>query len=365
MTNTRKKQLAIGTVGAAVIVSASVIIGALTSSSSSVSVPSGIATDCSADVSASLNAYVASLPHSTTITSPSSACFLVNEGVLISNGVSLNGGTFKDASTAKPTGNCGYCGFHPIIKIKDTSNVTLENIHVVGANTSGMYHSSLVGEAGIDVLSSDHVTITHVTTADTFGDGITLWANLPKVKTPTTNTTVSYVTVTAAGRQGISPADVSHATFDHVTIDHTGEGNAWDFESDIKGIGTGNMSVTHSSWVGGTNIIDFLTGPVTFTDDTGQGHISLGSLNSQQPVTFTRGSYLLPANDPGTPPAGITQDGGVLTFTDVKFGRVKVNKPTTGPAWYVSGNGTLNLVRSPIPGPQGSVTQGSTVNITQ
>ena len=322
-----------------------------------------IASDCSTDVSAALNAALAQLPAGSTFAAPAGACYLVNTGIQINQPVTISGGTFRDDSTSLPTGNCGYCGFHPIIRVKNTSHVTLENLAAVGANTTGAFRSSLVGEAGIDVLSSAHITIENVQTLNTFGDGITLWASLPANKTPTTDVIVKNVTITGAGRQGITPADVYGASFDNVTINRTGEGNAFDMESDLPGIGTGNMTVTNSTWTGAVNIIDYLTGPITFANNTGQGHVTLGSLHSNQPVVFRNSVQLLPAQDPGTPAAGITMNGGNLTFSHVTLGRKATLRPVTGPAWLVQNGGTLRLLNSPVSGPKGSSTPGSVVRI--
>ncbi len=91
---------------------------------------------------------------------------------------------------------------HPVIRIKDTTGVTIENVRLEGANAAGGYHHMLVGQAGFDLLSSSHVSIVNVSVSNTFGDGLTAWTNWGKSRAPTSELYVNGLTVTNAGRKG-------------------------------------------------------------------------------------------------------------------------------------------------------------------
>ncbi len=74
----------------------------------------------------------------------------------------------------------------------------------------------MVGEEGVQLISSSGVTLDNITTNDTFGDGLIL-AFTPR-QPPSTNITVNDYTVNNAGRQGVTVAYVNGATLDGVTI---------------------------------------------------------------------------------------------------------------------------------------------------
>ncbi len=97
-------------------------------------------------------------------------CYNVRDGLTISVPVTVENATFYDPRSRPPHKG----SVHPIIRIKDTSEVRLSSLTLVGTNTTGDYHADMVAEAGIDILSSDSVTITNVTTTNTFGDGLSL-----------------------------------------------------------------------------------------------------------------------------------------------------------------------------------------------
>ncbi len=164
--------------------------------------PPVIATDCSTDVSAVLNAYLAALPDGSVFTSPASACYLVDEGINVCHPLTIVGGRFEDDSDTVPAWIPGReaPSLHPIILIKETSDVTIDGVDLVGANPTGKYHPALVGQSGVDIRSSSDVTVRDVTTLDTFGDGMTVFVASGKGKDR--NITVDGLTITRAGRQG-------------------------------------------------------------------------------------------------------------------------------------------------------------------
>jgi hypothetical protein len=315
---------------------------------------------CSANTSGYLATHLANLPSGAIF--HGSGCYSVPNGIKLTKPVTIDGGTYDDPSTTKPTGK-GYDGMKPVFEIYDTKDVTLENLHVVGSNPTGVYHAKLVGQTGIRVLSSDHVTIRNVTTDETWGDGLTLFANFPKDGRPVTNLLVTNFTVSKAGRQGITPADVFGATFRNITITGSAD-RSWDFESDLRRVGTGDMTVTNCTFNKGLEIEDYLTGPLTFNNCSGSAHIHVGSEHSQQPITFNGGTILLRPDDHGTPPGGITMNGGNLIFNGTKIGHLPSTRPPTGPAWVVLDGAHLTFNHSSIDPPLGVRDSTSTVTVS-
>jgi hypothetical protein len=313
-------------------------------------------------VSAVLNAYLAALPDGSVFTSPASACYLVDEGINIRHPLTIVGGRFEDDSDTVPARIPGReaPSLHPIILIKETSDVTIDGVDLVGANPTGKYHPALVGQSGVDIRSSSDVTVRDVTTLDTFGDGMTVFVASGKGKDR--NITVDGLTITRAGRQGITPAFVSGATFSHVDIVSAAD-SAWDFESDLPSMGTGDITISDSTWRGRVNLIEPLTGPLTFDHDQGSGSLLLDD-GTDQPIIVSDSTLLLPANDWGDPSAGIVLHAGTATFSHDVLGREPSKKPPTGPAWHAAGTSHLTFIDTSVAAPLGTSSGSAVVTIT-
>lgn len=137
----------------------------------------GVADDCSTDVSEALSTWLNSLPPGSTWTPPSGACYLVDGGVHVSfpAALTIDGGTFEELNNKSPapTGPGTQRG-HPAFKILGGTDVTLENMRIVGAHHGSSYRAALAFEAGIELDGTTHATITDVAIDHTFGDGINL-----------------------------------------------------------------------------------------------------------------------------------------------------------------------------------------------
>jgi hypothetical protein len=320
-----------------------------------VPVLSSIASNCTTDVSAPLTAYLAALPSGATFDAPPGACYLVDEGVIVSHPLTIVGGTYRDQSTTRPT--TGYQVLHPVIRIIDTSDVTLSHLSVFGADTTGLYREQLSTEAGVKVVSSSHVTLDDITVSDTFGDGLELVADLTHhITTPDTDLVVDGYTTDHTGRQGITFAEVSGATLTDVHVSSPWF-DGFDFESDIPGMGSGNVRISDCTYDHSANLVEYLTGPITITDCAGSSAVALGSQHSDQPVRFVGGSVQCGGRDPQ---ACITQRGGSLEFSHVTFTRRQPNVRMTELAWSVEDGGHLTLAGSPVPGPSGRSDSHST-----
>ena len=286
----------------------------------------------------------------------------MTDGILVTKPVTINGGTFDDPVNQ----NTGRGSVKPIIRVKDTTNVTIENVVLNGANTIGGYHRGLVGQAGLDILSSSYVTIANVATNNTFGDGVTLFANFSSDNQPVSNLFVNGLTVTKAGRQGITMGYVKNSTLDDVNVVSTADAG-WDFESDLANVGSANVTINDAHNQKGIHIIEALQGPITFNNCQCEAHVHLmnDAAASGQMVTFNGGSYELNRNTAtGDNVAGIVVAGhGRMTFNHVLITRMPGSDAPSGPAMSVTGGGHLTLVDAPLPAPVGTHDARSTVTI--
>jgi hypothetical protein len=292
-----------------------------------------------------------------------SGCYTVPYGIVLRQPVTIDGGTFVDSTTVPgpPPGQKGYGGLRPIFKVLDTHHVTIQNVNVIGSNSLGGFHPPLVNQAGIDVLSSDHVTIANVTTLNTYGDGLEFWFSTPG-RPPATNVTVRNVTITNAGRQGITTGYLYGATFTNVTVASSTD-TSIDAESDLPRIGMGNVVFNHVTAYHMVNLINLLSGPVSFVNCNFHGRI-VDANPTQWPVTVTGGTYAMPASANGYPGSVIHVVGGSLTFDHVAITRPPPRYGAVeGYSWGVIANGHLRFVSSPFTGSPGFADATSTVTI--
>jgi len=309
---------------------------------------------CSRPATPGLQTYLDSLPAGSVFRSSTTACYEVPSGIVLRKAITIIGGTFYDPTTVKPTGP-GYDGMKPIILLKDASHVTLSDLAVLGANTTGVYHSSMVGEAGVKLEATTDVTITGVTAKDTWGDGLELVGN----HHPVTGLTVDGFTTTDAGRQGVTLAEVSGASLDHVHVVSPAD-SGFDFESDLPGLGSDNVSISNCTDDKGFNLIEFFSGPITITNCTGFHHVSLGSPHSNAPISFVGGHLTCKRIDPQP---CIRQNGGSLRFTGVTIDRMAGIDKIKEPLWSVDSGGKLVFVASQIQSAFGSVANAASVRI--
>ncbi len=315
---------------------------------------------CQADPSA----VIAALP-SGAIWNGHHKCYLVSQqGIAVQKPLTLENATFFDQTVlVKNAPNSD--SVRPIIHVANVSNVNLRNLTLKGTNTVGGYHGlPWVGEEGIKLNSSHNVNITHVTTVNTFGDGLLIDQAGGRAGN-STNIYVNHLVVKNAGRQGVTVGYASNSTLSNVNIISSAD-TGWDFESDTGG-GSGNVTINNAQGKG-VHLIEALNGPITFNNSNFIGHIVLeySAATSGQPVTFNGGTVDLPSSDPGVTYAGILVKGpGNLTFNNVKFTQaLKPNgKPATDPGWSAVGGAHLMFINSPVVGPTGSNDSSSRVTI--
>jgi hypothetical protein len=229
-----------------------------------VSPPETIPSNCSVDVSHQMQHWLRSLPPDTTVGIAPSACYLVDEGVVLDGArdLTLSGGTWRDDTSPEP--GASPKEMNAVFWLVGGSGVTVQNLTIVGANPGG-YDPAGAFAAGIRSDGVVGLTVTNVTVDDVYGDGIELaplrgsddMSNV--IVNPSENVTITNASIDGAGRQGITLASVNGATISGVTLRRIGI-NVFDVESDQWGEGALNVTINGCTDQGGNGGLFFANG---------------------------------------------------------------------------------------------------------
>ena len=101
---------------------------------STVSPPANMTSDCSANVDYHMHHWLRSLPPNTTVVAPPGACYLVDGGMTFvgAQGLTISGGTWEDETV--PVAGASPDDMGATFWLKGGSNITLENLTIAGAN---------------------------------------------------------------------------------------------------------------------------------------------------------------------------------------------------------------------------------------
>jgi len=219
------------------------------------------------------------------------------------SGVTFTGGTWDDPNTSPGVAYGGGVGLgRPAFLIIGGTNISLENLSVVGVNKGG-YHQNLAFNGGIETEGTSGLTVSNVKVAHVFGDCLTLAPLRSRTRdngivAPVRDLTVDGFNGSVCGRQGITLASVDGATLSNVTIGATAF-DPFDAEADqAGGEGAKNVTVDQCSFSGLIAITagGGATGPITFS------HCTMNTTSS--------GDVVMVYNTSGTP------DAGAITFSN-------------------------------------------------
>jgi hypothetical protein len=167
-----------------------------------VSVPSSIAANCSADVTDALQSWIASVPDNSTIAFGKNACYRLDGTVIVEDRARLllegNGATLRANGTGnRERGQLVLRGGH---------DLTVRDLVVRGVNphagaTAAAYVADLEAQHAFAVHGATNVLLEHVQAYDTYGDFVYIG---PEGPTPSHDVTVANSVLERSGRQGIS-----------------------------------------------------------------------------------------------------------------------------------------------------------------
>lgn len=213
--------------------------------------PPQIPADCSRDVTAELNAWIARAPQRSTLTFARNGCYRTESTVLVEdkNGVTFegNGATFR--RTQLTAENMRYPEHSPHWRIVKSSDLTFRNLRVEGTNSGpsrlrevlpggrdttdakgrkqrigceeeeegyGCFSKAFAFEHGFHIGEVNGVTLEHAIIDAVWGDGI--YVGLP---VGSTNVRIIDVTIDRNGRQGVAIGKASGVLMDSVRVLHS------------------------------------------------------------------------------------------------------------------------------------------------
>jgi hypothetical protein len=173
-----------------------------------VKVPAAIASNCSADVTAQLQAFIATVADDSTISFPKRACYRIDGTVVLAHRASLaidgNGATLK--ATIPGTGDRLAVRGRSQLSVAASKNVTVRNLVVRGANPHAgtsldAYQPRYEAQHAFNLTGDDGVFLDQVQAYDTYGDFVYIGGPPGR---PSHNVTVARSQFARSGRQGIS-----------------------------------------------------------------------------------------------------------------------------------------------------------------
>lgn len=185
--------------------------------SPSVGLTPPVVSDCSVDVSAELNAWLAKVPDDSVVALAPGGCYRTDREVVVDghHGFDLegNGATFKRFTPTPPA--LRYPHKNPHLTFIGDTDVTVHNLKIEGLNTAacpqkwtydpqGFGCKSLDGsfEYGLGLFDDTNVSVSDVAIDAVWGDGITIGSDGPN--TCDRDVTVDDATIDRDGRHGIA-----------------------------------------------------------------------------------------------------------------------------------------------------------------
>jgi hypothetical protein len=168
-------------------------------------VPASIREDCRVDVTRAMQAWIRSVPDSSTLAFAKDACYEVDGGLVVSDRHELtfegNGATFRAAYSADRK--------RSFWKFLGGSEITLRDMTVIGPNTEGgvdgPYLSSIEAQHGYEFQGTQGATLEDVQAFQVYGDCVYAGGD------PVRNLTVRRLHCERTGRHGLGLTNVDGA----------------------------------------------------------------------------------------------------------------------------------------------------------
>jgi hypothetical protein len=255
---------------AAVLAAPLALVGGGSAQAAVATVPSTVAADCSVDVSAELNAWIAGLPDGTTASFAAGACYRIEHPVKVLSKTDFvvdgNGASFEQRSPSSPEHQYGTPTFREWNMrwlVDGATRVTLREMNIKGTNTvSGFvpgspgysywleadkfgkgFTAASEGEAGVTIRSGSYITIDDVHTDATWGDGYQIGT---ENGVPVRHLVVQNSSVDRDGRQGFGVVSLEGGLFDNVNVMHS-YATGFDLEPNGTGASIKDIEIRNST----------------------------------------------------------------------------------------------------------------------
>jgi hypothetical protein len=247
-------------------------------------VPRSIPSDCSVNVSAKLNAWLASVPDNSVLLF-AGGCYRIDQTLVLTDRHNLNiygqQATFKtddptgDGSTLAAPSKAARTRDH--WRLVGGSNINIHDLTVRGANPRpGVdYVAALEAQHGFDIQGTTTVELARVTVEAVYGDFVYWGLKLDGNKPPVWSSGRLHDShLDGNGRQGVSLAGAHDVLIDHnsiegvrrSTFDLEPNGGGWGVENAViadNDVGTGQLSFVASIGNGPVNNISILQNHLT------------------------------------------------------------------------------------------------------
>ena len=177
----------------------------------SLSLPASIPSNCaSGDTTSALSEFLATVPANSTVALPKTACFIINETLLLqgTTGLTIEGNGSTLEQTASPTNPA------PLVELWHDANLTIENLTIDGAYNGSNGGEGEEGDYGIQFEADSGVTLTNDAVSNIQGDF--LYFSPPYDVTTSdalsTGITITNSTFTNAGYHGLTVESVGCPT---------------------------------------------------------------------------------------------------------------------------------------------------------
>jgi hypothetical protein len=190
----------------------------------SVAAPGSIPTDCSVDVTADLQSWLATVPDGSTVSFPPGACYRIDQTfvVAVRNDLTFegNGATFRAVTdgTEQPVPRT-----RAHWRLNYSNDITIRDVNVDGPNTLGAGNPNLEAQHGFEIDGSVGVTLDGVSAVETYGDSVAIGPSSGTRTNPlpfraSADVLVQNSNFQRAGRQGISVTAGSGVTLAHNVV---------------------------------------------------------------------------------------------------------------------------------------------------
>jgi hypothetical protein len=184
-------------------------------------VPTTINSTGTADASAALNSWIATVPNNSTIVFKSGTTYLLNDGIKL---VNRHGLTFLgNGATLKANGTAGTHTDTPFALWGADTGITIDGFTIIGNNTTGLYNPDGVHEnlMGVNIFGGKDIEIRNNTIRNTWGDCVYVTSSEDEFGNRTWSEDV-YIhgnSCSKIGRMGIAVIAVNRITVENNSFD--------------------------------------------------------------------------------------------------------------------------------------------------